>query len=248
MSARVLYLDLETRPLELYGWGLFNQNFGINQIKNPDGVISFASKWRGGRSTDFFSVHHHGKEEMVQRAWDALDKCHILVTWNGKRFDEPWLKREFIQAGLTPPSPFKHLDLFQTAKRQFRFPSNKLDYVSQALGLTGKVSTGGFDLWLKCMAGDDKAWAKMRTYNKRDVTVLEELHERMLPYIKGHPHMGLYEDGERDCCQNCASEDLQRRGFAYTPLGVYQQYRCNPCGTWSRGKKAVQTADVRGVQ
>lgn len=247
MSVRLLYIDLETRPIEAYVWGLWQQNVGLNQIVRPTSVISFAAKWRGEKRTQFYSVHHDGHEAMIQKAWDLLDQAQVVCHWNGDRFDVKHLNREFIEAGMTPPSPFKSLDLLKTAKREFYFPSNKLDYVLGALGFEHKVQTGGFDLWLKCMAGDDRAWAKMRTYNKRDVTALEELHDRLMPYIKGGPHMGLLSGQEEDSCGNCAGTNFQRRGFAYTPLGVYRQLRCNDCGSWSRGKKPVATADVRVV-
>lgn len=248
MSVRVGYFDIETFPIEAYTWGLWNQNIGISQIKKPTIMASFAWKWRGEKKTQFFSVHHNTREEMIQKAWDLMNEAQIVVTWNGDKFDVKHFNREFVEAGLQPPSPYKSLDLLKTARRQFYFPSNKLDYVSQALGLKGKVSTGGFQLWLDCMAGDDRAWARMRTYNKQDVVLLEQLHDRLLPYIKGHPHMGLLNGSDEDSCQNCGSEDLERRGFAYTPLARFQQYRCRPCGSWSRGKRSIGTVDVRGVQ
>lgn len=245
MSARVLYVDCETFPIEAYVWGLWQQNVSLNQIKTPTIMASFAAKWRGEKRTVFHSVHHDGRAEMVQKLWDLLNQAQVVVTWNGNKFDLKHFNREFVEAGLTPPSPFKSLDLLTVARGQFYFPSNKLDYVLGALGLEHKVSHEGFGLWLKCMAGDEKAWAKMRTYNKRDVTALEEVHDRLLPFVKGGPHMGLLDGRDEDSCGNCASTDLERRGFAYTPLGQFQQFRCRPCGSWSRGKRSLAAVDVR---
>lgn len=244
---KVLYLDIETTPIEAYTWGLWNQNIGINQIAKPTQMLSFAAKWRGEKRKIFHSLFTDGKEDMVAAAHELLDECDVLGTWNGKRFDEPHLKREFIEAGLTPPSPFKSLDLLVTAKQQFYFPSNKLQYVSTALGLKGKVSTGGFDLWLKCMSGDEKAQNLMRRYNIQDVVLLEELHDKLLPWIKGAPNQGLYVDADAPICPRCASEHLQRRGYETTGLGKYRRYHCQDCGGWSRGKKAVELMDVRGI-
>lgn len=248
MTVRILYVDCETFPIEAYVWGLWQQNVGLSQIKTPTIMASFAAKWRGEKKVEFRSIHHDGREAMVQKLWDMLHEAQVVVTWNGNKFDLKHFNREFAEAGLTPPSPFKSLDLLTTARSQFYFPSNKLDYVLGALGLAHKVSHEGFGLWLKCMDGDEKAWAKMRVYNKRDVTALEEVHDRLLPFIKGHPHMGLLDGREDDVCPNCESDDLERRGYAYTDLGKYQQFRCNGCGKWSRGKRAVATVDVRGAR
>lgn len=245
---KLLFLDIETSPIEAYTWGLWDQNISLNQIIKPTEMISFAAKFKGDKKKHFHSVFHDGKEAMVQAAHALVDECDVLGTWNGRKFDEKHLRREFVEAGLTPPSPYKSLDLLLTARSQFYFPSNKLQYVSTALGLEGKVSHTGFDLWLKCMAGDAKAWAVMKRYNIQDVLLLEELHEALLPWIKGHPHHALYALDDDTCCQNCGSRDLQRRGYDTTSLGKYPRFQCKDCGKWGRGKKSVASVDVRGIQ
>jgi len=146
------------------------------------------------------------------------------------------LHREFVEQGFTPPSAYKHVDLMVTAKSQFKLPSNKLQYVSTWLGLDGKVSHSGFELWVKCMQGDTKAWALMRKYNKQDVVLLEQIHDRLLPWVKGLPNAGLYGDVDT-VCRACASEKLEKRGFAYTDQSKFQQYRCNDCGAWTRSTR-----------
>ncbi len=39
----------------------------------------------------------------------------ILSNYNGNRFDIPMLNKEFLEAGMPPPSPAKHIDLLQTS-------------------------------------------------------------------------------------------------------------------------------------
>lgn len=246
---KVLYLDIETSPIEAYTWGLWNQNIGLPQIIKPTSMLSFSAKWRGQKNKLYFDIHDSdGSTGMVDAAHGLLDEADVLVTWNGKTFDEPHLKREFVERGLTPPSPYKHLDLYQVVKRQFRFPSNKLQYVSTALGLKGKVQHTGFDLWIKFMQGDEKARQLMRKYNIQDSVLLEEMHDRILPYIHNHPHYGLFtSDPSRPTCSNCGSNHLQARGYQVTEVGRYPRFQCQGCGKWLRGKKRVDGIDVRGV-
>ena len=60
----------------------------------------------------------------------------------------------------------------------------------------------------------------------------------MLPWIPGHPGIGLYIDDENRVCNVCGSTDLKMdRKFAYTPAGKYNRYRCEDCGKWQRGRK-----------
>lgn len=246
-SPRILTLDLESSPNIAHVWGLFKQSVSLNQLMESTRVISFAAKWYGKKEVLFYSEHHDGHEEMIRIAWTLIDQADVVVHFNGKTFDMPHLRREFLKLGLTPPSPVQEIDLLTVAKGRFRFTSNKLDYVSQYVGLEGKVSHQGHTLWVKCMAGDDKAWSEMRKYNKYDVVLTEQLYDILRPWITGHPHMGLF-SGELHSCQRCGGSELTKQGFAYTLLGKFQQYRCAGCGSWSRGKTNLQMQDERGIQ
>lgn len=244
-----LILDLETSPNIGHIWGLFNQTISLSQLIESTQVICFAAKWHGAKRTEFYSDYHNGHDEMVRAAHELVNEADAVIHYNGKSFDMPHLNREFLLAGLTPPSPYQDIDLLRTVRSQFRFTSNKLDHILKQVGLEGKVAHSGHSLWIRCMAGDSKAWAQMRRYNKGDVLRTEQLYDRLLPWIKGHPHVGLYADTEETvhCCQNCGSGDLIKQGFAYTKLAKFQQWSCRGCGSWSRSAKAVARVDERGV-
>lgn len=243
---KILCLDIETSPNVAHVWSLFNQNVGLSQLRESTEVICFAAKWIGKPTTYFYSTHHHGKEVMLQKAHDLLSEADVVMTWNGKRFDVPHLQREFIEAGMTPPAPFEQVDLCNVVRRKFRFTSNKLQYVSTRLGLAGKVAHEGHTLWIKCMAGDDKAWASMRKYNKQDAVLLEELYLKLRPWIQGHPNAALRAD-DPSACPACAGDKLERRGFAFTRLGKFQRYQCKGCGKWLRGARRLGGSDVAEI-
>lgn len=243
---KILTLDIETSPNIAHVWGLFNQTVSLSQLRESTQMIAFAAKWYDRRAVEFRSDFHDGHEQMVARAHQLWDEADVVIHYNGTSFDMKHLRREFLLAGLTPPSPVQEIDLLQVIRRNFRFTSNKLDHVSRQLGLGGKVTHTGHDLWVRCMAGDTKAWSLMRTYNKGDVTLTEELYDVIRPWISNHPHHGLYTVAA-DVCARCGSDDLERRGFARTAVSTFQRYQCRTCGGWSRGKHAVDRVDVRGV-
>jgi len=240
---RILIIDIETSPNVADVWGLWNNNVSLNQLRESTRMICFAAKWYGEPQTFFFSEHSDGRAEMVQAAWDLLDRADAVMHYNGRRFDTPHLYREFLLSGLTPPSPFKQIDLCDVVKHRFRFPSNKLQYVSTALGLAGKVSHEGHDLWVKCMAGDDEAWARMETYNRQDVDLLEEVYEILLPWIPGHPHRHLY-DGAGGC-PTCGHDAVVPAGVYRTTLSAFSQYRCGTCGSTFRSSKRLFGVDLQ---
>lgn len=241
---RVLLVDIETSPNLGYVWSLWQQNVGLNQLVATTDMMCFAAKWLGEPGTMFWSEHQDGRQQMVSSAHALLDAADVVMHFNGKSFDVPHLNREFVTAGMAPPSPFKQIDLLLAVRKNFRFPSNKLQYVSTALGLEGKVEHEGFDLWTKCMAGDAAAWARMETYNRRDVELLEELYERLLPWLPSLPNRGLYGDNG---CPACGSTDLRGNGYSYTNVSKFRQYRCGGCGSFFREAKRVTGVELQAV-
>lgn len=239
---KILALDIETRPALVYTWTLWQPTIGVDQIVDPGGTFSFAAKWIGGKKTEFRSDFHDGHEEMIRRVWDLLNEADAVLHFNGKSFDVPHLQREFVELGLKPPAPFAQIDLLDCVKKQFRFLSNKLKHVAPQLGLDGKVEHEGFALWTRCLAQDEAAWRRMRKYNIRDVTLLEDAYEILRPWVKSHPSYGALR-GE-DVCPKCGSEKLEGRGFSVLSSGRYRRFHCLDCGGWSR---ATQRHDKTGV-
>jgi len=235
---KMLVLDIETSPNLGYVWRLFDQSLGLTQVKEWSGVMCFAAKWYGKKKVYFHSDFHDGHNEMVKVAWELLDQADAVIHYNGKAFDIKHLNREFVLAGLGPPSPFKDIDLLTVARGRFKFPSNKLDHVSQALGVGSKVKHEGFELWLACMRNDPKAWARMKKYNVGDITITEDVYTKLRPWIKAHPNVGLW-TGNSENCRVCDSPAIMRRGHYRTNTGVYLKFMCKDCGTYSRSKNRL---------
>ena len=230
---RLLVIDIETRPLLAYTFALHDQNIGINQIKAPDGMLSFAAQWVGERKIEFRSAWDGGERALVRRAGELLDEADGIIGWNSARFDTRWIQAQLARFGRKRVSPYVNIDLMRSAKRVWKLPSYKLDYVAQFLGIGRKVKTGGFDLWADVMAGDPAAQRQMRTYNIGDTRLTERVYQRMLAggWVHGLPNAAI--DGGH-VCPNCQSENLQARGFRNTLTRRYKAWRCNDCGTWSQ--------------
>jgi predicted RNA-binding Zn-ribbon protein involved in translation (DUF1610 family) len=129
--------------------------------------------------------------------------------------------------------------LLRVVKSQFRFPSNKLDYVAQRLSLGKKKDHEGHILWVKCMNGDKKAWKTMEEYNIQDVILLEKLYKKLLPWIKSPINLNIMKDRNGFNCPTCGKNHLISKGFSYTTTGAYQRYQCKACGAFSVDKRSV---------
>ena len=181
----------------------------------------------------FDSVFQSTSKKMLKGIHALLDEADTVIHYNGTKFDIPTLNKEFILHGMVQPAPYKQMDLLRVARGQFKFASNRLDYVAQALGVGKKTLHEGHELWIKCMNRDPTAWKRMERYNKNDVVIMERVYKKMLPWMKNHTNQGPYTGTSG--CPNCGGERYQRRGFAYTQSGKYRRFQCTDCASWFRG-------------
>lgn len=255
---KVLMLDIETTPDKSYHWSRWGVNIGINQTIEEGGLVCFASKWYGQDEIEFYSQWEDGDFKMANEAWRLLDRADVVVHFYGKYFDIPHLNTAFLKQCFPPPSPFKQIDLKVAVGKQFKFSSNKLEFVSRVLGLEGKEEHEGFPMWDKVMnevrrngkkpfSDEIEADAKkrMEKYNKRDVFLLDEVFEVLLPWIPNMPNRQLYEG--HGGCPTCGELLLVEDGYYYTALSKFLQYRCRGCDSWFRSGRREIGADLRGV-
>jgi predicted RNA-binding Zn-ribbon protein involved in translation (DUF1610 family) len=225
---KLLFLDIETSPITALVWGTFKQDVSVDQIVEPTKMLCWAAKFHGAKRV-FWGRSPEGIHDLISRA-DAI------CTYYGKGFDLPHLNREWLVAGLKPPPPVPHVDLKAVVAKTFLMASNKLAFVGPYLGIGDKVKNSGWALWRACMAGDQKAWEKMRRYNEGDVTLLEKLYDKLLPWIDNHPNRNLI-DGSTHRCPNCGSPNVERRGTQIAATRRYVRFQCRECGRWSRAVK-----------
>lgn len=231
---KLLLLDIESAPNIVHVWGLWQQNVSLNQIMASGYVMCWAAKWYGRDEIYFDSVHQSDAKKMLRGIHRLIDEADAVIHYNGTSFDMPTLNKEFIVHEMAPPAPYKQIDLCSTAKKVFRFPSNKLEYIAQTLGLGSKTKHEGHELWVKCMNDDPAAWQRMEEYNKNDVVLLEAVYNRMRPWIRSHPNRGLYDEPGLPVCPTCGGGHLQRRGYARTQINKFARYQCLDCGSWTR--------------
>lgn len=242
---RILLLDIESSPNVAHVWGLFKQTVGLSQLMDSSYTLCWSAKWVGEDKVFFDSVFKSRPKAMLKGIHKLLDDADAVIHYYGSHFDIPTLNKEFLLHEMRPPKPYKQIDLLLVARRKFRFPSNKLDYIAKVLGVGQKVKHLGHELWVKCMNNDPEAWKTMEKYNKGDVLLLEKVYEKLLPWIDSHPNYGLYSNLSRPTCTNCGGTKVQRRGQDRTRARIYQRYQCQTCGTWLRSSASTMPEDLK---
>lgn len=234
MSARVVFIDIETSPNVGYTWGMHEQE--VIEFVEEWQLLCFAYAEGDGEVVVRARPDFSGERALVKAAWAVLDGADILIGHNIDDFDNRMLKAKFLEYNLPPPSPYRTVDTRKIARSQFRFNSNKLDLLAKKLKVGGKVKTGGFELWKRCMAGDPEAWETMKEYNANDVVIQRAVYLKMRPWAPTHPNLALY-DG-RPGCPACGGAKVHKAGIKVLKSRVAQQYHCQTkgCGHWFTGK------------
>jgi len=235
---KILFIDIETNASVISAWGLYDINASLNQIISRGKMICWSAKWKDDDNIIFDSEWTSSHKKMVKHIWKLMDEADIVCHYNGQAFDVKCIQREFLLLGMPPPSPFKQLDLLRVIKRNFRFISNKLDNVSQELGIGSKLKHAGMDLWNDVNKKDPDARQIMQRYNEQDTLLLEKLFYKLESWLGGYINHNEYSDVV--VCPTCGSSHIHKRGFKKTNTQTYQQFRCMDCGSWSRSNKSIK--------
>ena len=253
-NLKILIFDIETSPLKSYVWGMWKQNLHLDHILSEWFMICWSAKWLYSDEVlgDVMTPEEILKEDdkrVVTSLWNLMEEADIVVAHNGNKFDIPRMNARFIINELPPNKPFVSIDTCAIARKQFGFTSNKLDALATYFGYEHKLDTD-FSLWKRCMEGDQEALSYMLKYNKKDVTLLEEIYIRIRPFIKNHPNCSNFslEQNKNVCC-NCGSDNYEEieNKYYFTQVGKYKIYRCKDCGAVFRGRRNQNATPLKNM-
>lgn len=138
-------------------------------------VITTVSFHRDGETTTLV----RGDDLTGPAVRDQFDAASLLVSYNGARFDVPFLRAAF---GLEVTTP--HIDLMSPCRAIGL--DGGLKQVERDLGMDRETDIDGreaIDLWHRYRAGDDAALDRLVRYNRRDATtllpILDEVTDRL---------------------------------------------------------------------
>jgi DNA polymerase elongation subunit (family B) len=250
---KILIWDIETSLNIVTSFTLFPKYIPHENILQDWYIICGAWKFLGEDTVhavsalndkERFSKDFKDDYHVVKTLRDVLLKADLIVHHNGDKFDLRKLNTRLIYHRLDPlPNKLVTVDTLKEARRTFNFTSNRLDYLGGFLEVGRKVHSDS-SLWLKSLKGDKKAIREMVTYNKGDVTLLEDIYNVMKPYIK-HPNLAAISGEDLACCVVCKSTKLEKRGFLFTTAGKKQRYQCLDCRRWNHSPSTISKTVLR---
>lgn len=246
-NLKILLFDLETMPMICRTWGLRKVYLTHKSIIKGSAIVSWAAKWLyddeiyGAYATPPQARNREDKP-IIKKLWKLMDESDIIMAHNVKGFDRKVANTRFLLNKMGCPSPSKMIDTLLISRQEFRFPSNKLDFLSQRINDNKKLPTN-MGLWAKCDSGGQiakDAIAYMHKYNRQDLFLLEDLFIALRPWMKQSSNMALGFNDIIGRCINvgCGSKSIKvvKGKKYYTPSGRYQVMVCKDCGTYCRSK------------
>lgn len=249
---KVLVFDIETSPLQAYVWqqNVWNANIPETNVISQWFMLSWAAKWLYEDTilSDRLTGDEAVKEDdsrLTKGIWTLLNEADIVIAHNGDRFDVPNMNTRFIVNSLPPTAPYQSIDTVRIARKQFGFTHNNLNALAKVFGFDVKLETN-FELWKRCVAGEEKALKEMEVYNQHDVELLEKVYLKLRPWIKSHPNLALYSLSDGTVCPNCGSEDITwlEDKYYYTQTNRYPIFTCK-CGAYGRSRFGNIDKEVR---
>lgn len=249
---KTLMVDIERLP------GSFTADFwDLNAFKgrriHPDLVsewpstICFAAGWYGDKRTTFSSVWDDGADAMHEAAFALYDEADLVITYNGIGFDNRHFASGWTERGMGRPSLWKDIDLLRVARQSHGWESKTLDSVCKRLGVANKSDKYQVAVARAAVDGDKAAQRKLKKYNVNDVVILAAVYERLMPYVKGHPHVAPVTGASSNICPRCASSDVTRNGSYSPAVYVYAAWKCNTCGSHYRTMYEGRGPSVRAL-
>lgn len=234
MKLKKLYIDIETLPNIAVNWAAGSEvSIPYNFIIKEREILCIGYKWEGKRVQNLCRSKRVSEKDILKKFLKIASEADVIIGHNGDRFDIKWIKTRLLMLDLGPLPDIISIDTLKLARSNFLFNSNKLDYIAKALGIGHKVSTGGMDLWLKCMEMQPSALKTMVKYCNKDVELLEKIDKKLAPYVTNYPvNRGSRRAKNLNMCYNCDKRGT-KHGRRITRSQAYQRYKCSSCGaTW----------------
>jgi len=242
---KILLLDYETSPAKGYFFGSIWET-NIIEVIEYEQILSVAWKWHGEKKIhvvgqDDFKRYKPGvlnDKDLVTFFERIIATADIVVGHNADRFDNPVFNTRLLAHGFKPIPPFKSFDTKKISKNKFHLPSNKLDDIADFLGIERKLAHTGKHMWFGCEQGNASDWKMMKSYNKRDVLILDKVLDKILPFFK---HNNDYTNNGMTCPNpTCGSTHMVKSKRRATVTGYKQQYQCKECGSYKTDSKVTK--------
>lgn len=257
VKVNAVTLDIERIPgrvsMQHRGFTIQGDVWDLNALKHMTGrrihaddmtawprTICAAWKWYDAPDVEFAAEWNvGGYDGFMRTVWDVFDRADLIIGHNAERFDAKHLMGGWAEMGLPAPSPYKVIDTLKIARGSFAYESNTLDALNKRLGIDAKTDKYSVEVARAAVNGDKEAQARIEGYNRGDIIASEALFDRLRPYAKGIPHLGMWTD-DALACPSCGSTMTATGKTVHANVQKYEHLHCPNCGSHARGTTTLK--------
>lgn len=216
------------------------ETYGMNFNADAGFIMVISYKWAGEDTVH--TITRDNPKKWSRKLFDdklicakflkVFEEADMHVTWNGTRFDVPFLQTRMLKhrLGYLPPVP--HEDGLRTARRTLKM-RRSLDNIQKFFELgTKKEDMNLTKVWMPAAMGDPIALKQVIKRCESDVKLLEEAYNLLAPLSRVHPNVASMQ-GKAIGCPICGSQKLHKRGKRQALRHYRERYQCQDCGHWS---------------
>ena len=229
----LVFFDIETSYMLARIWRTGEQYIGHEHIVKgtETRVISIQWKFEGDKKVSYLTWDKNQCDKtMLRKFISIINDAKVAISQNGKAFDHKTLRERIKHHKLPALKEVIMLDALLLSRESFNSPSHTLDWRSEEYGLGGKIKMI-FQDWINVVELKlVKALRKMVVYGCKDVTDLQKVFWRELPYYKTMPlSFAVLLKEPREHCPRCASRRQKRFDVYPTKVGNKKMMICRNC-------------------
>lgn len=219
--SRILFWDIECTSLKA--------DFGT--------VLCIGYKWADDKKptvisiTDFprFGIDPIDDSHVIEDFLKVYNSAELTVTYNGARFDLPYVNAKCLEHGIELPAPVPMIDAYLGIVRgKLALSRKSLLNVAYHLKLSNEKTPVEGRIWRRAGAGHRASIKYIIDHCKADVLVLEEAYMKLRPLLRGHPRVKGWGP-----CRYCGASTLQSRGLVLSSdRAPKRRHYCTSCGAW----------------
>lgn len=135
-------------------------------------------------TTDEVLKGNYPDNKIMKELVTTLDKFDLIYTYNGTKFDLPFVRTRCVTQNLRFPfyGTLKHKDIYYTIKTKFRLHRKTLEVACEMLlGHSNKTHWMGKH-WIGAVQGKQASLDYIDDHCRKDVADLKELTEKVLEF------------------------------------------------------------------
>ena len=237
---KILFYDIETTPLQAWVWRCGKQVVRHDQLvegRSRYNIICITYCWNDGGPVKSLDWDYEKQDDrpMIEEFDEMIKESDLTIGKNSDRFDVKQIntRRLFGELPGMPDWSQRTDDLEKQMRKHFYLPSYSLDYLSNELGLGGKVKMK-FQDWIDIVEkgeNGEKAFNKMLKYGKKDTrdtrTIWYHCEKHFTPKLNQAAYYGDH------CCATCGSTEIHKNGTRLSGQVKYQRFYCNDHGGYA---------------